>query len=225
VADVRENGVRFLLSFNEGYSVGIFFDQRDNRRRLLANHVARDFPVFESSAHGREVLNTFAYTCGFSVCAAKAGARVTSLDLSRKYLDWGKRNFLLNQLDPAAHDFIYGDAFDWFRRLAHKRRLFDVVILDPPTFSHSKEHGSFQVEKDYGRLIKAMLGVLKTNGLLLACTNAATVKHEDFREGLKESIGSVGRRIRQHHFASQPPDFPITREEPGYLKAFWLRVL
>src|ERR1700722_7436295 len=129
------------LSFTEGYSVGLFLDQRDNRRRFLTNHVAADFPLFPNGAAGAEVLNTFAYTCGFSVCAAKAGARTTSLDLSKKYLDWGKRNFALNGLDPAAHDFIYGDTFDWLRRLAKKGRAFDPVVLDPPTFSQSKEPG------------------------------------------------------------------------------------
>src|SRR5208282_2118674 len=125
--------LRFALRFDEGYSVGLFLDQRDNRRRLLHRHGAS------------EVLNAFAYTCGFSVCAAASGARVTSLDLSKKYLDWGRRNFVLNQLDPARHDFIFGDAFAWFRRLAKKKRLFDIIILDPPTFSRSKESGVFQV--------------------------------------------------------------------------------
>ena len=80
----------------------------------------------------------FAYTCGFSVCAALAGARTTSLDLSRKWLAWGQRNFVLNGLDPAAHDFIYGDATDWLRRLGRKGRQFEAVLLDPPTFSTSK---------------------------------------------------------------------------------------
>src|SRR5205814_4874493 len=106
---------------------------------------------------GLEILNTFAYTCGFSVCAAKAGARTTSLDLSKKYLEWGKRNFALNRLDPARHDFIYGDVFAWLRRLAKQQRRFDCVVLDPPTFSRSKEHGVFQAEKDYGELVAAAL--------------------------------------------------------------------
>ncbi len=100
---VRENGLQFELSFSEGYSAGLFLDQRDNRRRLLTTHIAASFPLFltESVTRKSEILNTFAYTCGFSVCAAKAGARTTSLDLSKKYLDWGQHNFALNQFDPA----------------------------------------------------------------------------------------------------------------------------
>ena len=74
--------------------------------------------------------------------------KVTSLDLSRKYLEWGERNFALNGIDPKAHDFIFGDAFDWMKRLSKKQRFFDVIILDPPTFSQSKESGVFQAEKD-----------------------------------------------------------------------------
>ena len=123
--------------------------------------------------HNRQILNVFAYTCGFSVCAALAGARTTSLDLSKKYLEWGRRNFALNGLDPGGHDFIFGDAFDWLRRLAKQGRIFDVVLLDPPTFSQSKSHGVFRAEKDYGALVSAALPLLKPGGVLFASTNAA----------------------------------------------------
>lgn len=221
---VRENGVRFELSFSEGYSVGLFLDQRDNRRRFLTHHVAAEFPLFAGAASGREVLNAFAYTCGFSVCAAKAGVRTTSLDLSKKYLEWGRRNFALNGLDPAGHDFIYGDVFDWLRRLAKKQRSFDAIVLDPPTFSQSKEHGVFRAEKDYGRLVTAALPLLKPGGVLFASTNTAGLEPEDFVTVIQSTIGNGGRRILQQHYAPQPPDFPITRAEPGYLKTVWLRV-
>jgi 23S rRNA (cytosine1962-C5)-methyltransferase len=221
---VRENGPTFLLRFGEGYSVGLFLDQRDNRRRFLTNHVAADFPLFPERAAGREVLNVFAYTCGFSVCAAKAGARATSLDLSRKYLDWGRRNFRANAIDDAAHDFIYGDAFDWLRRLAKKGRQFDAVVLDPPTFSQSKEGGVFQAAKDYERLVAAALPVLRAGGVLLASTNAATLAPEDFLGQITNAIGSTGRRIEQQHYVPQPPDFPVTRDEPAYLKTSWFRI-
>jgi len=221
---IKENGVQFELSFNEGYSVGLFFDQRDNRRRFLVNHVASGFPLFEGGAAGREVLNTFAYTCGFSVCAALAGARTTSLDLSKKYLEWGRRNFALNGLDPAAHDFIYGDTFDWLRRLAKKGRAFAAIVLDPPTFSQSKEHGVFRAEKDFGKLAAAALPLLKPDGVLFASTNAAGLEPEDFLAMIRNALAKAGRKIMQQHYVPQPPDFPITRSEPGYLKTVWMRV-
>jgi len=221
---IRENGVNFELSFNEGYSVGLFLDQRDNRRRLLVNHVAADFPLFSDSAAGCEVLNIFAYTCGFSVCAALGGARTTSLDLSKKYLEWGKRNFSLNGIDSAQHDFIYGDAFDWLKRLAKKGRKFGVVLLDPPTFSQSKEHGVFRAEKDYGKLIAAALPILKSGGVLFASTNAVDLKAEKFLTSIESAVRTARRIILRRHYVPQPPDFPISRFEPAHLKTVWLRL-
>ena len=217
--EIFENGVRYEMSFNEGYSVGLFLDQRDNRRRLLTNHVAADFPFGKS-----EILNCFAYTCGFSVCAAKAGARTTSLDLSKKYLEWGKRNFALNGLDAAQHEFIYGDTFDWLRRLAKKGRTFDGIVLDPPTFSQSKEYGTFRAEKDYGKLVTAALPVLKPGGILLASTNAAEFTPENFLADVEAAVRAAKRKIMKQHYVPQPPDFPVNREEPAYLKTAWFSI-
>jgi 23S rRNA (cytosine1962-C5)-methyltransferase len=220
--EILENGLRYEMSFAEGYSVGLFLDQRDNRRRLLTGHIAAGFP--QPPTPNSQLLNCFAYTCGFSVAAAKAGARTTSLDLSKKYLEWGKRNFALNGLDPAANDFIYGDTFDWLRRLAKKDRAFDAIVLDPPTFSQSKEHGTFRAEKDYGKLVTAALPVLRSGGVLLASTNAAGFSPEDFLADVTSAIHAAKRKIVQRHYAPQPPDFPISRAEPAYLKTVWLRI-
>ena len=224
--EICENGVRFELGFNEGYSTGLFLDQRDNRRRFLTGHIAADFPLLNPQTPDPrpEILNVFAYTCGFSVCAARAGAKTTSLDLSKKYLEWGRRNFALNGLDPAAHDFIYGDAFDWLRRLAKKGRAFDAVALDPPTFSQSKEHGVFRAEKDFGKLVAAALPLVKPGGVLFASTNATNWPPEKFLADVEKAIHSSRRKILQRHYIPQPPDFPISRAEPAYLKTVWLRI-
>jgi 23S rRNA (cytosine1962-C5)-methyltransferase len=224
--EICENGVRFELAFNEGYSTGLFLDQRDNRRRFLTGHVAADFPLFPSAIlhPPSSILNVFAYTCGFSVCAARAGAKTTSLDLSKKYLEWGRRNFALNGLDPAAHDFIYGDAFDWLRRLAKKGRAFDAVALDPPTFSQSKEHGVFRAEKDFGKLVITALPLIRPGGVLFASTNAADWPPEKFLADVEKAIHPARRKILQRHHVPQPPDFPISRAEPAYLKTVWLRI-
>ena len=221
--EILENGLRYEMSFNEGYSVGLFLDQRDNRRRLLTGHIAAGFPQLLSDNF--QLLNCFAYTCGFSVCAARAGARVTSLDLSKKYLEWGKRNFALNGLDPAAHDFIYGDTFDWLRRLAKKGRAFDAIVLDPPTFSQSKEHGTFRAEKDYGKLVATALPVLQPGGVLLASTNAAEYMPEEFLADIQAAVRAAKRKVAKQHYVPQPPDFPISRDEPAYLKTVWLKIL
>ena len=244
---IRENGVSYRMGFGEGYSVGLFLDQRDNRRRWLVNHVAAGFGgAFPSTcdvrrsafsvsrtpnselrtpnAEAPEVLNTFAYTCGFSVAAALGGARVTSLDLSKKYLDWGRDNFAANGLDPAGHDFIYGDCFDWLRRLGKKGRRYHGVILDPPTFSNSKQSGAFRVQKDFGTLVSDALTVLHPGGTLLASCNAANWPAEEFLTAVRGAIGRSGRKILAEHYVPQPPDFPITREQPAYLKTCWLRI-
>ena len=221
---VLENGLRYALHFEEGYSVGLFLDQRDNRRRLLTGHVGMGIPVFPPESTERRLLNVFAYTCAFSVAAAAGGAVTTSLDLSRKYLEWGQRNFRLNGLDPAGHDFIYGDAFDWLRRLSRKGRQFEAMVLDPPTFSRSKQHGTFQAEKDYGALLTAALPLLVRKGILLASTNAALFKPEQFLDTLSAAVSAAGRAVTQQHYVPQPPDFPISPEEPAYLKTVWLRI-
>ncbi|MBI3852208.1 MAG: class I SAM-dependent methyltransferase [Verrucomicrobia bacterium] len=225
---IQENDVRLELSFNEGYSVGLFLDQRDNRRRFLTGHVAANLSLFQPEVANRKsqisVLNTFAYTCGFSVCAARAGARTTSLDLSKKYLEWGKRNFALNKLNPADHDFIYGDVFDWLKRLSKKGRKFDVVVLDPPTFSRSKEHGAFRAEKDFGKLVSLALPLTKTGGVLFTSTNDAGWSAEHFVATVEASVRAGKRSIAQRYYAPQPPDFPVNRSEPAYLKTLWLRV-
>jgi 23S rRNA (cytosine1962-C5)-methyltransferase len=231
---IRENGIQFELSFNEGYSVGLFLDQRDNRRRLLTGHVAADFGLLQAASGSKEdgdrqdacptLLNVFAYTCGFSVCAAKSGMHTTSLDLSKKYLEWGRRNFALNGIDPAEHDFIFGDAFDWMRRLGKKGRAFDVIVLDPPTFSQSKERGVFRVEKNCGELIGAALPLLKPDSVLLASTNAADWPPEKFMAVIESTVRAAKRKILKQHYAPQPPDFPVSRAEPAYLKTVWMRV-
>ena len=221
---IRENGVRYEIRFDQGYSVGLFLDQRDNRRRLLTGHVAAGFALQGSPGTPPEVLNCFAYTCAFSVCGALGGARVTSLDLSRKYLDWGRRNFEANGLDPADHDFIFGDVFDWLRRLGKKGRLFDTVLLDPPTFSRSKERGDFRAERDFGALAASAAAVLKPGGVLFASTNAARLEPEAFLAQIRGALAGVGRRVVSEHYVPQPPDFPVSREEPAYLKTVWMRV-
>lgn len=225
VFEIRENGLRFEASMAEGYSFGLFLDQRDNRRRLLTGYVAEGFDLPDGSGGTREVLNTFAYTCGFSVASAAGGRVATSLDLSRKYLEWGRRNFELNHLTDERHDFIFGDAFGWMRRLAKRGRGFDVVILDPPTFSQSKESGTFQAERDYGKLVDAALPLLKTRGVLLASSNAQKWLPEAFVEQISATVRKAGREIMHSHYVPQPPDFPVTRAEPAYLKTLWLAIV
>ena len=122
---VLEYGHRFYVNLHDYLDTGLFLDHRETRRMV------------GEEAAGKRVLNLFAYTCSFGVYAAAAGAdRVDNLDLSNTYLDWGKRNFTLNDLDPAAHGFLREDALAWLRKAPGQK--YDLVVLDPPTFSNSK---------------------------------------------------------------------------------------
>jgi len=200
---VRENGLHFEISFQAGYSQGLFLDQRDNRaevRRLLLP--------------GQRLLNAFAYTGAFSVAAASAGAETTTLDISQPYLDWAKRNFSHNALDPAAHHFCKGDTFHWLRRFAKQGRKFDAIILDPPTFSRD-EHGKvFRVETDLGTLAALAMDVLTHAGWLLCCTNCRTLSAAAF----DRQILTSSRRLLRIRHSPMPPDF--TGE--AYLKSVWV---
>lgn len=221
---IRENGLSFSVSFQEGYSVGLFLDQRDNRRRLARNWIAADFPVWHSEHREPQVLNTFAYTCAFSVAAASAGAVTTSLDLSKKYLDWGRKNFELNRLDSARHDFVFGDTFDWLRRWTRKQRKFHVILLDPPTFSQSRQSGVFRVASDFHRLVDSALPLLAPGGVMLASTNSASLRPDEFLAQIRAPIERARRKILRSHYVPQPIDFPISQSRPAYLKTCWLQI-
>ena len=201
---ILENGVASEISFQSGYSQGIFLDQRDNRAA-----------VRNQMAPGMKLLNTFAYTGAFSVSAAMAGAETTTLDLSQPYLDWAKRNFSHNGLDPAAHHFCKGDTFHWLRRFAKQGRQFDGIVLDPPTFSRDEEGKVFRVEENFGELAALAAEVLAPDGWLLCSTNCRNLGLNEFQKQLR---GAIRRPMSARH-SEMPPDFT---DEP-YLKSVWLR--
>ena len=201
---VREHGLSYWIDFRSGYSQGLFLDQRLNRRRL------------RELCTGKNVLNTFAYTCSFGVAAVSAGAKAVNLDLSRNYLEWGQENYRLNSVEPEESDFIYGDVFDWLGRFAKRGRRFDIVVLDPPTFSRSRTSGVFRAEKDYGALLELALRIIESEGILLCCLNAHHISATEFRYILKNSLPSPA----DVQPMPMPDDFPGS----DYLKSFWVRL-
>ena len=200
---IRENGLRFEISFQSGYSQGIFLDQRDNR----AETRRRMRP-------GLRLLNTFAYTGAFSAAAASAGAETTTLDLSQPYLDWAKRNLAHNSIDPADHHFCKGDTFHWLRRFAKQGRRFDAIVLDPPTFSRDENGKVFRVEKDFGELAALAAQTLAPGGWLLCCTNFRGMTPREFE---RLATSQLPRAMKASH-APMPPDFT----DAPYLKSLWL---
>jgi 23S rRNA (cytosine1962-C5)-methyltransferase len=195
VFTVRELGLLYELDFRSGYSQGLFIDQRVQKAW-----------VAESVQPGQRVLNLFAYTCAFSVIAGSKGAATTSVDLSRPSLEWGKRNFSLNGMDPAAHYFCKGDAAGWLRQFASKGRMWHGIVLDPPTFSRNDEGRVFRVEKDFHELVAACLRVLEPGGWLLCSTNHRALPEREFAALIQRGAREAGRTIRCEAGA-MPPDF------------------
>jgi 23S rRNA (cytosine1962-C5)-methyltransferase len=200
---VLESGLEFEIDFRAGYSPGLFLDQRVNRAKL------------RSLARGRMLLNAFSYTCAFGVAAATGGAATVNLDLSRNYLHWGKRNYELNQIDLRNHEFLYGDVFDWLGRFKRRGRKFDLIILDPPTFSRDRRSRVFRVQDDFGDLADRAAACLNRNGLLLCSTNFRGMTFNEFLRILRTGL----ERPFQCAAGSMPPDF--TGDQ--YLKTAWLQ--
>ena len=198
-----ENGVAYDVRLATGLSVGLFLDMREVRQWLRC------------ASRGRRVLNLFAYTCSLGVAATLGGAtRVVNVDRSRSYLEWGKSNYELNDLAVGDRDFIYGDAFDWLRRFDRRQERFDVVVVDPPSFSSTP----FSVTRDYRRLVAAAVRVVSTGGVLLAATNHAATTDALFDSWLTTGVTEAGRRgeiVQRWHEPS--PDFPVVDGRP-YLK-------
>lgn len=192
---VRENGAAFWIDFSAGYSSGIFTDQRLNRRW-----------IGEWVRSGDRVLNTFAYTGGFSVMAARAGAETTTADLSGTYLDWTWENFRLNGLDPAAHHGVKGDAFGWMRSFSRQGRTFHGVVLDPPTFSRSGRD-TFRTDRDYAELAGLAASLIEPGGWLLCCANTHRLSATRFRSDVLEGLRAQGRRAARCEDPPMPPEF------------------
>ena len=163
---VLEGGVRLRVNFDDYLDTGVFLDHRMTRARLRA------------AASGRRFLNLFAYTGTATVYAAAGGADgTTSVDLSATYLAWARENLALNSLGGARHRFVQADCRAWVEEAARSRERFDLIFLDPPTFSNSKRmEGVLDIGRDHPALIDACVPLLAPAGLMLFSTNAQRFK-------------------------------------------------
>jgi len=206
---IVENELRFLVRPYDGFSVGLFLEHRENRRRI------------RTLAEGRRVLNLFSYTCGFSVAAAAGGASsVASVDLSRRYLEWGKRNFEINSLSIDGHLFFCSDVLDFYERAERQGRRFDLVILDAPTFARMRRpKRALVLEQDLGRLLGGALQLLDPGGILLLATNARQISLQRMEREICMAAGP--RSCTTLECPSLPPDFP---DDPEYSKTMIVQV-
>lgn len=164
----QENNLKFQFRSNQGLSPGLFLDQRDNRQMI------------QRLSKNKSVLNLFSYTCGFSVAAGIGGASsITSVDLSAKFLNWGKDNFRLNGLAPERAEFISADSFVFLKGAAKRGRKFDVIILDPPSFSRNGKD-VFHFEKDFSTLVQSVMSVMHQDSILLFSMNYEKWSLENF---------------------------------------------
>ncbi len=192
---VLENGVPFVIRPGSDLSLGLFADARPARQWVRQHAPAR-------------VLNAFAYTCGFGLNAALGGSTtVKNVDLSRKVLAWGQENYALSGLAAPDGDFLYGDVFDWFRRLLRRGDAFDLVILDPPSFARGKA-GVWRAERDYARLTAMAAAVTAPGGQLLTLLNHAGLSAAQFERMVRLGLQEAGRREHDTVRLDAGEDFP-----------------
>jgi 23S rRNA (cytosine1962-C5)-methyltransferase len=201
---VREHDWTLEIHLYDGLSTGVFLDQRDNRAFVAQWSADR----LRTTGKPPAVLNTFAYTCAFSVAAAVGGAITTSVDVSPRYLDWGKRNFAHNGREPDAHRFAKMDTLD-FLGYAHRKGLrYDLIILDPPSFgSGNKKKGirPWSAVDGYSKLVRAAADVLNAGGTILASTNTQQLCRPGVLE--KEIAKALGRPPKWIDLPPPPVDF------------------
>jgi 23S rRNA (cytosine1962-C5)-methyltransferase len=196
--EVLEEGVPLLVRLADGLSTGLFLDQRANRRRV------------RELAAGKSVANLFSYTCAFSVAAALGGARRTvSVDASAAAIERGRANFAhAGVLERGDHAFLTDDAFAWLARTARRGERFDLVVLDPPSYSTTKRR-RFVADTDYVALGASALAILERGGKLLACTNHRGISAARFRRILFDASRVAKRELAQVKDLPASSDFPV----------------
>ncbi len=203
---VTERGVRYGIDFGAGYSAGLFMDQRANRS-------------FVRMRAPQRLLNTFAYTCSFSVVAALAGAQTVSVDLSKKSLERGRANFGLNDLPLEGHRFIADDVLEVLPRLERRGEKFDAIILDPPTFSRGNKGRKWQVEEQIETLLGAAVELAAPEASILISTNCTRLERPVL-ERTARFVLKIAHRGGDFHHEPPLPDFP----EGEGARTLWLHI-
>lgn len=166
---VHENGRAFWVNLDKYLDTGLFLDHRNTRQKV------------GNSAAGKRFLNLFSYTGSFTVYAATGGAVYSeTVDLSNTYLDWAQRNFQLNGMDLDAHQIVRADVFQYLVQAAEQKKQFDIIVLDPPSFSNSKKmRDILDIQRDQNTLIDGAMKLLAPNGVLYFSNNLRTFTLDD----------------------------------------------
>ncbi len=214
--EVLENGRRFLVNLLAGHKTGFYLDQRENRAILGQSHFIS----------GKSVLNVFAYTGGFAVyAAAQTAGPIINIDASAEALTLAEKNIALNGWERPQDEYIQGNAFEALRYYRDNGHQFDVVILDPPKFAHSRRDVK-KASRGYKDLNWLALRLLRPGGLLATFSCSGRIDADLFQKIVFSAAVDAGRdaQILQHLW--QGPDHPIllTFPESAYLKGFLCRV-
>jgi 23S rRNA (cytosine1962-C5)-methyltransferase len=205
---VRENGLLYKIDLVKDLHTGLFHDQRLNRLEL------------RRMAAGSRFLNLFSYTGAFSVAAAAGGAeKVTSVDAAGRYLDWARDNFRLNDMDAGQHEFVTGDCFAELDRMIKQDRSFDIVLMDPPSFSTTRK-SRFTTAGGTADLVNKALTLVENGGLLITSSNLQKMSMADYLKELRKGAHKSGRTLQVISTSGQADDFPFTVGFPegNYLK-------
>ncbi|HEX2974902.1 MAG TPA: class I SAM-dependent rRNA methyltransferase [Bacteroidales bacterium] len=209
-ATVTENNYKFKIDWTSGQKTGFFIDQRDNRYLL------------ESYAGGRQVLNMFGYTGGFSVYAMKNASLVHTVDSSASAIELADENIRLNYGDDKRHTSFKTDAFEYLDNI---RGRYDLIILDPPAFA---KHNNVLANalQGYKRLNIKAIEQIKPGGIIFTFSCSQVVSRENFRKSVFAAAANTGRKVRILHQMSQPPDHPVNiyHPESEYLKGLVIYV-
>ncbi len=212
---IRENGVPFNVDPWQGQKTGFFLDQRDKRAAL------------RKYAQGKRILNCFSYTGGFSIYAALTSpeTHVLSVDASVLAIEGARQNFELNGLNPHPDQFVTADVFDYLEEIRKAGELFDVVVLDPPSFAKSQTARS-QALKAYRRLNTLGMQVLRRGGILLTCSCSGSIGMDDLLGVLSSDAQRLHRTIQLLESYTHGVDHPmnLAMPETAYLKAVFCRV-
>lgn len=192
--EVQEGDVRLWVNLHDYLDTGLFLDHRPTRLTIAT--------TFAQRPKGDRFLNLFCYTATASVHAAMAGAHCTSVDMSRTYLNWGQDNFTLNSLNPAQHTFIQADCLQWLNDDVVQQ--YDVIFMDPPTFSNSKRmEGVLDIQRDHAQLIDLAMARLADDGVLIFSTN---LRKFELDRAVSErfSVTVMGAKSVPHDFSRRP---------------------
>ena len=207
----KENGLNFRIDWLRGQKTGFFIDQRDNR--TLLEHYAR----------GKEVLNMFCYTGGFSVYALRGGAKlVHSVDVSQKAIDLVRSNVAYNFGENAPHEAYAEEAFEF---MANNENKYDLIVLDPPAFAKHRD-AIKNALRGYQRLNAKGIQSIRPGGILFTFSCSQAIDKDMFRLAVFSAAAQVGRKVRILHQLHQPADHPINIYHPEgeYLKGLVLQV-